>query len=195
MSASVGLWAHFGRLFDFKGREDRASFWPYAAVVFGMIMVAGMAIFIPMMRRTMHAMQDYAAKHPDQATIMSGPGHYSISIKGNHPEFFDTGSIGTYLAVTFGLAILLYAAAVVRRLHDRGKSGAWGLMPLPFILYSSIMMPQMFGSVGSGGEPDMTLFFSVFVSNMLYIAALIALIVMLAGQSDPAPDKYDRHEA
>ena len=74
MPEPVGLWAHFGRLFDFRGREDRASFWPYAAVVFAIIMVAGMAIFIPMMQRTMHAMQDYAARHSDQATIMSGPG-------------------------------------------------------------------------------------------------------------------------
>ena len=147
MSATVGLWEHFQRLFDFKGREDRASFWPYAALVFGIVIVAGMAIFIPMMTRSMRAMQEYAAKHPDQATIASGPGQYSISVEGHHPEFFDTGSMVTYLAVSFGLAILLYAAAVVRRLHDRGKSGAWGLMPLPFILYSSIMMPQMFGGL------------------------------------------------
>lgn len=191
MSATVGLSEHFRRLLDFKGREDRASFWSYAAVVFGIVMVAGMAIFIPMMGRSMRAMQEYAAQHPDQATIASGPGQYSISIEGNHPEFFDTGSMATYLAVTFGLAILLYAAAVVRRLHDRGKSGAWGLMPLPFILYSSIMMPQMFGSFGNGREPNTALFFSIFFSNMLYIIALITLIVFLAGRSNPQPNPYD----
>lgn len=191
MSATVGLWDHFKRLLDFRGREDRASFWPYAAVAFGIIMAVGMAIFIPMMFKSVRAMQEDAAQHPDEATVVSGPGHYSISVEGHHPEFFDTGGMATYLAVSFGLAILLYAAAVARRLHDRGKSGAWGLMPIPFILYSSIMMPRMFGTVGSGKEPNMTLFTSVLFSNMLYIAALIGLIVLLAGGSDPQQNRYD----
>jgi uncharacterized membrane protein YhaH (DUF805 family) len=189
--AKIGLWEHFRRLLDFRGREDRASFWPYAALAFGIIMVVGMAIFVPMMGRSMRAMQDYASQHPEQATITSGAGQYSISVEGHHPEFFDTGGMATYLAVTFGLAVLFYAAAVVRRLHDRGKSGAWGLMPLPFILYSSIMMPRMFASFGTGAEPGMGLFFSIFFSNMLYIATLIFLIVLLAGASEPAPNRYD----
>jgi uncharacterized membrane protein YhaH (DUF805 family) len=189
--AKIGLREHFRRLLDFRGREDRASFWPYAALAFGIIMIVGMVIFVPMMGRSMRAMQDYASQHPEQATIMSGPGQYSISVEGHHPEFFDTGWMATYLAVTFGLAVLLYAAAVVRRLHDRGKSGAWGLMPLPFILYSSIMMPRMFASFGTGAEPSMGLFFSIFFSNMLYMATLIFLIVLLAGASEPAPNRYD----
>lgn len=189
MSTKVGLWEHFIRLFNFRGREDRASFWPYAAVAFIIVMGAGMIIFVPMMMRSMQAMQSYAAEHPDQATITSGPGNYAISVEGYHPEFFDAGSMALYLAVTFGLAILLYAAAVVRRLHDRGKSGLWGLMPLPFIIYSSIMMPRVFASAG---EPDVGLFFSIFFSNMLYIVTLIWLIVLLAGPSGPAPNRYDQ---
>ena len=188
MSTTVGLWEHFKRLVDFNGREDRASFWPYAAVAFIIIMVVGMFIFVPMMARTMAEMQQYSAQHPDQATVTSGPGQYSISVEGRHPEFWSARSMALYLAVTFGLAILLYAAAVVRRLHDRGKSGFWGLMPLPFIIYSSIMMPRVFVSAG---EPGMTLFFSIFFSNMLYIVTLIWLIVWLAGPSEPAPNRYD----
>jgi len=188
MSATVGLWEHFKRLVDFKGREDRASFWPYAAVAFIIIMIVGMFIFVPMMARTMAEMQQYAAHHPDQAAVTSGPGQYSISVEGHHPEFFSGRSMALYLGVSFGLAILLYAAAVVRRLHDRGKAGWWGLMPLPFIIYSSIMMPRVFVSAG---EPDMALFFSIFISNMLYIVALIWLIVLLAGPSDAVPNEYD----
>lgn len=191
MSASVSLTEHFKRLFDFRGREDRASFWPYAAVVFIITMVAGMIIFVPMMSRTMHAMQKFAAQHPDQATVTSGPGQYSISVQGDHPEFMPAGSLALFLAVTFGLAILLYAAAVVRRLHDRGKSGFWGLMPLPFIIYSSVQMPRMFASVGTATEPDLTLFFSMFLSNLFYIITLIWLIVLLAAPSEPAPNRYN----
>jgi uncharacterized membrane protein YhaH (DUF805 family) len=190
MSATVSLGEHFKKLFDFTGREDRANFWSYAAVAFIITMVVGMIIFVPMMSRTMHAMQQFAAQHPDQAIVTSGPGQYSISVQGNHPEFMPAGSVALFLAVTFGLAILLYAAAVVRRLHDRGKAGFWGLMPLPFILYSSVQMPRMFASVGAGSQPDMTLFFSIFLSNLLYIVTLIWLIVLLAGPSEPARNRH-----
>lgn len=188
MSASVPLLDHFKRLFDFSGSEDRASFWPYALVAFIINMFAGMIIFVPMMTHSLQAMQQFAAQHPDQATVTTGPGQYSISVQGNHPEFMPAGSIALFLAVTFGLAILLYAAAVVRRLHDRGRSGFWGLMPLPFILYSSVQMPRMFASAG-GAQPDMTVFFSIFLSNLLYIVTLICLIVLLAGPSKEARNR------
>lgn len=183
MSATVSVWEHFKRLFDFTGREDRTSFWPYAALAFAIVTAAGAMIFVPMMIRTMQAMQQFAAQHPDQATVTSGPGQYSISVQGNHPEFMPAGSMALFLAVSFGLAILLYAAAVVRRLRDRGKSGLWGLMPLPFIAYSSIQMPKMFASVGTGVQPDMAVFFSIFFSNFLYIVTLLWLIALLAGPS------------
>lgn len=184
----VGLWQHFGRLFDFRGREDRASFWPYAALVFVIDSILGMLIFIPMMTRSMAQMESYAAANPGQANVTSGPGNYSVSVSGNHSEFFDSRSMAMYLAVTFGVALLLYSAAVTRRLHDRGKSGWWGLMPVPFILYSSIAMPAIFAS---GGQPDTSLFFSIFFSNMLYIVTLIWLIVWLASRGDEGPNRYD----
>jgi len=124
MSAKVTLLGHFKKLFDFRGREDRASFWPYAAVAFIITMTAAMIVFIPMMSRAFDDAQQFAAQHPDQATISSGPGHYSISTHGNHPELMPAGSIALFLGVTFGLALLLFAAAVVRRLRDTGRSGA-----------------------------------------------------------------------
>jgi len=187
MPATVKLFEHFTRLFDFKGREDRASFWPYAALVFVIVMVVGMIVLVPMMAHSMEAMQQYAAEHPDQATVTSGPGQYSISVQGNHPEFFDDRSMVLYLIASFGLSIFLYSGAVVRRLHDRGKSGWWGLMPLPFIIYSTIMIPRVFASPAV----NINLFFSVFFSNMVYIITLIWLIVWLAGPSEPAPNRYD----
>lgn len=185
MSASVTLRGHFRRLADFAGREDRASFWPYAGVVFLIVTAVGLVIFVPMMHHMMRAMQDFAAQHPDQVAVASGPGRYSVSVGGDHSAFISAGPMKLYLAVTFGLSVLLYAAAVVRRLHDRGKPGAWGLMPLPFILYSSIQMPRMFASFGTAAQPDAGLFLSIFASNMLYMATLIWLIVLLAGAGDP----------
>jgi uncharacterized membrane protein YhaH (DUF805 family) len=191
MSTTVGLLEHFKKLASFEGRECRASFWPYAGVVFGIVMIVAAVMFVPMMARSMRAMQQYALQHPDQVTIVSAPGEYSVSVHGSPPGLMPSGGfLATYLGVTFGLAVLLYAAAVVRRLHDRGKSGLWGLMPLPFILYSSIQMPRVFGSVATGSQPDMGLFFSIFFSNLLYMVTLIALIVLLAGRSDAGPNRY-----
>ena len=115
-----------------------------------------------------------------------------MSVQGNPPGIMPpASSVAVYLGVTFGLSILLYAAAVARRLHDRGMSGWWGLLPLPFILYSSIQMPRVFGSFGSAAQPDMPLFFSIFFSNLLYIVTLVVLIVFLAGASQAAPNRYD----
>lgn len=194
MSSAIGLWEHFKRLADFRGCEDRASFWPYAALAFGIITVVGMVIFIPMMVDAMTSMQAYAQAHRDQVTVTQGPGEYSMSVHGNPPGIFQAGEMAAYLIVTFGLAIVLYSAAVTRRLHDRGLSGAWGLIPIPFIIYSSIQMPRMFATVGSGVQPDMNQFFSIFLSNMLYIFTLIALIVLLAGASKREPNRYQTVE-
>lgn len=188
----VGFWDHFRRLAGFKGREDRASFWPYAAFVFGLSMVGMFAVMVPTMADSMRKMQEFAAAHPDQATVTSGPAHYSISIEGNHPELMpDMGDMISAISIISLVAVLLYAAAVVRRLHDRGKSGFWGLMPVPFLIYSFVQMPRVFGTVAEGGQPNLGLFFSIFFSNMLYLVALITLIVFLAGNGDPEPNQYD----
>lgn len=183
MHGTVTIREHFVRLFDFSGRENRASFWPFAAVAFLTVMIVGMIIFVPIMASAMTQMQQFAVENPDQAVVAAGPGHYSITVRGNHPELFPAKSIALYLGVSFGLAVLLYAAAVVRRLRDRGKSEFWGLLPMPFIIYSSIQMPRVFSSIGGSAEADMTLFLSVFFSNLLYMFALVWLIVLLAGPS------------
>lgn len=107
------------------------------------------------------------------------------------PAGLSAAFLAAYLAVTFGLAILLYAAAVVRRLHDRGMSGAWALMPLPFILYQTIQVPRLFGSTAHGGQPETAMLLSLAFSHLFYWLALLALVVMLAGPSDSGPNRYD----
>src|SRR4051812_3863162 len=101
MSATIGVVEHFTRLVDFKGREDRASFWPYAAFVYGIMTIGSFAVMIPIMSSAMTAASD-AAYHGD---IFAFP---------------DMGSIFTGMWVMTAIAVVLYAAAVVRRLHDAG---------------------------------------------------------------------------
>ncbi|MCB2084638.1 MAG: DUF805 domain-containing protein [Sphingomonadaceae bacterium] len=161
MSAKVSISQHFKRLLDFSGREDRASFWPYAAVAFGIVMVVNMIAFAPIIID--------ATSNTERATLVSSTW------------------IAVYLAAMFGTSFVLYSAAIVRRLRDAGRSIIWALLPLPFIIYSSIQMPRVMGSAGNADQ-DTILFTSVFASSLFYNISLLILIVMLTLASKP--DRY-----
>lgn len=171
---------NLANLFNFRGRETRALFWPYAGLVFVLTIIGIMVAMLPRLADSMTRMQRFAAEHPEQATVQSGPGTYSITIHGNHPELMpDMAAMMTGMDFILAGTILLLAAAVVRRLHDRGRSGWWGLMPIPFLAFASFVMPKFFAQ----SQPDMGLFLAIFFNNLLYLVSLGVLIVMLAGAS------------
>ncbi len=159
MTGRIKLLGHFRRLADFKSREDRVSFWPYAALVLAILIVSGWVAMIPLL------LGFQSADQPNQFTFEA--------------------VARVYIVVTFGLAILLYGAAMVRRLRDSGRSGLWALMPVPFIAYSGFAMSQFFGSVENGSESSATSFNGIVVSNGFYMLTLLALIVLLAMPSTP----------
>lgn len=176
---------------NFSGRTRRAKFWPYVAFVIFLSFGGMGAIMLPEMSASMERMQRFAEEHPDQATIEQGPGSYSITIHGQHPELMpDFSRMMSLIVVGFAVVISLLAAAVVRRLHDRGKSGVWGLMPIPFIVFASVAMPTLFNQFGQGGTPDLGLFFALFFNNALYLASLVFLIVLLCGASAHGENRY-----
>lgn len=179
-------------LANFKGREDRSSFWPYAALVLGIVMVAGSLVSLSMVMRALQAMRDSTPPDAGDVTFNSSSGDFSVPPQPMAPDVMPSPAfLAAYFAVTLGLAVLLYAAAVVRRLHDRGSSGAWGLMPLPFAAFTAVQMVRLFGSMALREPPDLILFFSMAVGNILGWAALLALIVLLAGASDSGPNRFD----
>jgi len=49
MTTDVGLFEHFRLLFTLRGKENRGSFWPYAALVLGILMACNVLLMIPMM--------------------------------------------------------------------------------------------------------------------------------------------------
>lgn len=182
---------HFGQLLKFSGRENKAQFWPWAAIVIALMIVATFATMVPLMAGSFAKMQQFAQAHPDQATVVSGPGHYEIQIRGNHPELMPdvTSFIGPMAALIL-VAALLLASAVTRRLHDTGRRGWWGLLPLPFLCTGFVLMPRMF----SAREMDLRLFGLLFLNNLVYLASLALLAVLLAlpsksqaNQSGPPP--------
>jgi uncharacterized membrane protein YhaH (DUF805 family) len=186
---------NLARLVSFHGRDTRALFWPYAGVVFFVVVFGGFVVMTAQMAPFMARMQTYAVAHPDQATITSGPGRYSISIEGSDPEI--TGAFIDMAHTILGAASLmivvlvaLYATAVVRRLHDGGASGLWGFLPLPFAGFALTTMPRLMESFASPKGPEIGLFFMMFFNNMAYIAALVTLVIFLAKRSDPGINRY-----
>jgi uncharacterized membrane protein YhaH (DUF805 family) len=184
----ASLRSGFGGLLRFSGRESPALFWPYVGVLFAAAMMTAGAVMVPIMATAFARMQAFAAEHPEQATVRSGPGHYSITIEDAPPGLMpDVSPFVEAMSVMIVAMVLLLAAAVTRRLHDRGRAGFWGLMPIPFLvigLYGAQRLLADFENL------DFRLFGLLFANNLLYLASLGLLVALLLGQSDPNPNRY-----
>lgn len=183
----------FTGLFRFSGRDPARRFWPYVGVVMALFFFAAFATMAPIMAGTLARMQAFAAEHPDQATVTQGPGSYSIEIHGNHPELTpDVTPFFTAMQVGSALAVLLLAAAVTRRLHDRGRRGWWGLPPLPFLVVGLTLFPYLFQSTLTGEMTPgaLKVFGLMFANNLLYLASLGLLIFLLAGASQADENRF-----
>lgn len=181
----------FSRLTDFKGRDGHLAFWPYAFTVMGLLAVIGTAAFAPTFAEAMNRMQRFALDHPDQATVSATATSYSIQIRGSHPELApDFRGIVAASAVGLVAAVILLAGAVVRRLHDRNRTGLWGLGPIPFAIVAMVAFPRLADQFGRVGGPDLRLFFALFLNNWLYLAALALLAFLLWGDGTPGPNRF-----
>jgi len=182
-------------LVRFSGRESPKMFWPYVGTVVILLFVSMFAVMFPAFIQTFAKMQTYAIKHPEDATIDQGPGHYSITIHGNHPELMpDLGPMIDAIAVMAVITVILFAAAVARRLHDTGKSGFWGILPLPFLAFSMSIMPRMFHNFMSQGQPDFSMFLAVFLSNLAYLACLAIVVILLVQKGTSGSNRFGAQE-
>lgn len=157
----------FANVTRFSGRDARRQFWPYCGVVFALFLVVGWAVLIPTM------LPAFGASSPSVTAFQDRVSHFVL---------IDM--------LMFCVFVLLLASAVARRLHDTGRSALWGLMPLPFVAYSGTMFSSIFSQIATNGQPKMGLFLSVFVSNLLYMAVLVTLIVFLTRPSTPTSNRY-----
>jgi uncharacterized membrane protein YhaH (DUF805 family) len=183
----------FTGLLRFSGRDPAGRFWPYVGVVIGLFFAAAAATMGPIMNGAFARMQAFAAEHPDQATVTRGPGSYSIQIHGNHPELMlDVTPFFTVMQIGCAVAVLLLAAAVTRRLHDRGRRGWWGLVPLPFLVVGMTAFPRLFKTTLAGEmTPDsLRVFGLMFANNLLYLGSLALLVILLAGASQPNANRF-----
>lgn len=173
-------------LLRFGGRTPRALYWPWAVAMLGLAMVAWAAVFLPTFLGTFARLQAFAAAHPDQATLMQGPGTYSVSIHGNHPELMpDFPGLMRDLAVIMAVFVALIAAATVRRLHDAGRSVWWAVPPLVLGAVGLIAMQRLMGEVvpGGTGSLDLPLFGALFLNNAVYLLTAVLLLWQLVQPS------------
>lgn len=188
MLAVIGQ--NFARVARFSGRDSRSQFWPYAALLFGLATFGTAATLLPAMLDSVARIQRFAAEHPELAHVEQGAGQYSITIEGSHPELMPDLTAASYgLPVVLLLFVLLSAAAVARRLHDRGKSGVWGFLPVPFLFTGLALFASAFHDL-SAPEPSFGSFGLLLANNLLYLGLLGYLILLLAGPGAPGPNRY-----
>lgn len=182
-------------IFMFKGRESRAQFWPLAIF----LMLAGtlimQATMLPAMIDSFGKMEQFANAHPEQATRHYGPGSYHLEIKGEHPNFMpDLDGFFAMSALFTIIMICCLAAAVTRRLHDTGRRGWWGLIPLPFLASGFWLFPDVMTLVQAPHDklPDNfgSMFALLFINNVAYIASVITLLVLLCLPGDKNANRF-----
>ena len=149
-------------LLDFRGRDGRALFWPYAGCVLGVWFVLGNAMFLGVMSWGV-------AQDLPYTTVVS-------------LFFVVTAAAGALLVV-------FIAAAVNRRLHDRGMRGTWALVPLVLLISGFSLMSQLPLSA-SDPEPDLTLSLVVFANNAVYLACIVVLVLVLALPGQPGANRF-----
>ena len=176
------------RVADFSGRETRAEFWPYAIGLYLLSVAVGILLWIPVMLDMIDRMGRYFAKHPEG--LPSDPAPYP-GAQALPPELMpDVSFMILPMAVVNLLLVLLLAAAVVRRLHDRDKSAWWAALPIPFMIFGEIQGPEAANTMMTGAQPDPAMMLPIALNSLLYWVAFIALVVILAQEGSVGPNRY-----
>jgi uncharacterized membrane protein YhaH (DUF805 family) len=190
---------NFRNLFRVTGRDPRAQFWPYAIFLFIVQSIISVILMIPVLFRIVSIPFEFIRQHPPKAGQPLNPADVKEFTQKMMQEVFSEmrSVLTTVTPILTVIFVILIAAAVARRLHDRDKSGYWGLMPLPFTAFGLATMPMFFSAILAQGYDDSKLLgiggslgIAVSLNNLLYWAAVIWLIVLLARQGSPGPNRY-----
>ena len=183
----------FGGVTRFSGRDTRGQFWPFAIFLFLATSALSYIAMIPDLLRMMTGLievvekadRDRAAGLPVSAPFPGKDGSIPPEMI---PDFTTTFLLTGALNA---IAILLIAAAVARRLHDRDRAGYWGLMPLPFsiigLVFGVRMVDQMMRAPFGGGSPLVSL---LMLNAAAGWALLAFLVVLLVGDGTEGPNRF-----
>lgn len=181
-------------LTNFSGRDRPGIFWPYAGLVVGTAYVLSFLFTLPAMMRLMQASLTTMVKDMERARSGEDLDLAALQAELLFGEFAETmRSILLPSAVLTVLAVLLLAAAVARRLHDRDRTGWWGLLPLPFWMVGFVLVFRFMETLEgflAGVAPDPGFFFLVMALNLAQLAALAFLVYHLASRGTTGPNRY-----
>ena len=175
------------RLFQFEGRDTNRQFWPWAIFIFIIQMIAGFLLMAPMMANLMTRAIQIGAIDPKEGE--PDPDIVAARMETMMQEMLvDFEGLWLPSLILQVVAVLLLAAAVARRLHDRDRTGLWGLMPLPFIVLGTVNMPLVADSMA--GRPLTGLESVSLALGYGYWIALLSLVVLLVGKGDEGPNRF-----
>lgn len=185
MSVLASLGHNLRRLHDFSGRDTRGQFWPWAIFLFILAMIADLMVFVPVMADWMVRIQRYIVEHPEGPPVAK-PGTNPFP-----PEFMpDFSPIFLPMMIINAVAIALIAASVARRLHDRDRTGAWGLAYLPFVAIGNVFGPTSFSSMTAANPPNQLLVSLLSLNGLVGFLVFILLIIQFAIRGTPGPNRF-----
>jgi len=181
----VSIRHNLGGLLRFSGRDARRTFWPYAILLFLLSTAAYMVLGIFIAADMVAKIERYVIAHPE-GPKPPAPGQPPQIPPELMPDISGLAMPIMAMQIVF---LLLLAAAVARRLHDRDRTGLWGLMPLPFIAIGMVNMQTAF-AFATGALAPTPLQSILFATAPFIWVVLIALIVMLAGEGTKGPNRF-----
>jgi uncharacterized membrane protein YhaH (DUF805 family) len=182
-------------IFNFNGRMALHDFWPYAITVvlilYGVGSVLGIWLQLEITQRMGASVWFGDTYDPE---MIERQAEQTLALMNELFRYFIP-----YAAISLALHVIPLAAAVIRRLHDAGRTGWWALMPLPFSVYGIYLMGNVFSRLpdfvtSRPADPVIFAFvleiFTVLGVSLLWLAALITLIILLCGRQGPKSDRY-----
>jgi uncharacterized membrane protein YhaH (DUF805 family) len=174
---------------DFRGRDARQTFWYYVLFLFIIQVVAGMAMAIPMIvsifRGIIAASQAGVTDQQQVAAMMTAQ-------VGGFTQNMLPFSLGLSLVL-----MLLFVAALVRRLHDSGKPGWWALLPVATQVFSMGLTYSTIGKLqavmsDTMTDPQAAMHYQREVApySLISWVGYIAVIVFGIMKSTEGPNRY-----
>lgn len=183
-------------ILTFNGRMAIHDFWPYAIslaiVLYAVAIMYSLWLFTGMSQR----MVEIAIENPE--AFDSYDRSYDLEVYNATMGGFMKAIVP--MSIVSGVAWMVFlGAAIVRRLHDTGRTGLWALLPVPFSVLGVYVMVKAFDRVPEmialeTNDPRILSFLGDFIwgmaASLANTATFIILIIMLCGKSKPQADRF-----
>lgn len=148
-------------LFSFNGRVNRAQYW-----LGGIGASLAIMVFVVLL------------------TVIGGP---SPAMPQEQQLAHFAGAFALLFVPAFLLISWIGCALAWKRFHDRGKSGTWVFLPMPF---SFMMMTGVFGAIANGADPVQVAMSAQPWSSILMLIQIWFFVELGCLPSKPGPNKF-----